>query len=253
MKAKTGLILILLLLLVQPTTAGPGRAAASRPITKELLCQNLYIGEVFRSGFIYIEPFAADRAAGEQAIRGIDYPERITFYPCRQVEQLRFFEAWSRATFNTYVPDIEAGSRYFSQPLSKPKQVGLRYRTHRPPARPQLGVAFFNLEVTRVDYTVTGMKRPYSEQEYREAQNRMKNDREIKASERTLDVMRLNDTIAGAKQLAIFYFNGTQLAVRISEYSTHNFEAAAAVYVMDVLRDGQTVKTQERYIWDGPY
>jgi hypothetical protein len=253
MKAKTGFILVLLLLLVQAAAAGPGRAAASRPITKELLCQNLYIGEVFRSGFIYIEPFAADRAAGEQAIRGLDYPERITFYPCRQVEQLRFFEAWSRATFNAYVPDTEAGSRYFSQPLSKPKQVGLRYRTHRPPARPQLGVAFFNLEVSQVDYTVAGQKRPYSDQEYRDAQNRVKNDRELNAAERTLDVIGLNDTIAGAKQLAVFYFNGTPLAVRLSEYSTHNFESAATVYVADVLRDGRAVKTQERYIWDGPY
>ena len=78
--------------------------------------KNLYIGEIFKSGFAYIEPFNVDRDAfGNKPVEVTNYPEVIKIYPI--VKNINnFFDAVFNAKFNSYVPNIESeDSIYFYQ------------------------------------------------------------------------------------------------------------------------------------------
>jgi hypothetical protein len=223
-----------------------------KPITIENLYASLYIGEALHSGFIYIEPFGIDRDTEGKELKFIDHPDSIIFYPCHTSNQGVVYHAAFDSLFHAYVPDTEEESEYFSQPFSKPAQYGLRYKTGVPPKKSATGVVLFQPGISNIDHDVDGKKRPYSDTEYRTAQNEIKKDKEIKESDRTLGYIGLENTIVGATQIMVIHFTETRLTLRISEYETHGFEYTAAVYVLDVLQDGTVVKTLQKHNWDGP-
>jgi hypothetical protein len=253
MQRKMIIGLLIFVGLVKAAMPGYGAGEAREAVTAESIYKNLYIGEVLGSGFIYIEPFAADRETVGKAVNFSGYPKRIKFYPLDQDQRVKFYEASFESVFQTYVPKIEESGIYFSQPFSQPEQSGLRYKTHLPPKKTQSGIAFFDLELLKIDYRVKGKKRPYSNLEYQRAQEELKKDQEIEESDRTLQFMKLDNTIIGAKQILTGHCHDTQLTIRLSKYLTHTSEYAAEVYVFDVLKDNKVIKTYEKHNWDGPY
>ena len=251
MKRKITAVLLVVLGVMQFTTVGYG-AKESEPVTDERLYEDLYIGEVFKSGFLYIEPFGIDRDTVGKTSDFSGYPKRIKFYSCKKDNRVRFFDASFDSVFKTYVPDREEGSNYFLQPFSQPEQCGLRYKTDFLPPKTELGIALFNLDISEIEYR-SGVKRSYSDVEYARAQNQVKKDHEIEESDRTLRFMNIEDTIVGAKQILIIHFNDAELTMRLSQYFTLNFENTATVYVVDILKNGNVIKTYEKHNWDGPY
>jgi len=212
--------------------------------------KNLYIGEAFKSGFVYIEPFSIERGTYNKEIEFNDYFNVTKFYP---LEKSDFFDVTLDTQFKTYVPNDEDESRYFLQPFSQPDQYGLRYKTNEVIDKPLFGIVAFNHELTNRDLSVNGEKRPYSEGELNDALNEVKMDSEIKESDRTLSYIDLDATIIGAQQICTFYIKDMKLEMMLSTYNTHGTEYAGTVYVVDIIKDGQVVKTYKKYNWDGPY
>ncbi len=223
----------------------------------DFIYKNLYIGEIFKSGSAYLEPFNVDREAYsvEQPIEIKNYPKVIKVYPVVKNANI-FYNAVFNAKFYGYVPDAEENSFYFYQGFSKSYQPGLQYsglqyKLNTFPNDVALVIALFNQEIKSVDFSVKDSKRPYSQIEYDDAVDRVKKD--STRSEGTLANIDLDDTIVGAKLLALYGLEGTDIKLLLSQYRTHGFEYAADVYVIDFIKDGKVIQTYQKYNWDGPY
>lgn len=249
---KKIIILSIIIVILNFTKIGYA-AKVNKPISIENLYKNLYIGEIFNTGFIYIEPFSVDRKAASQTTEFSSYPNKVSFVPCYKDNRKKFYDATFDSVFKIYVPNTEKDSNYFLQPYSETVQCGLRYKTSFLSENTKLGIASFYNNISNIDYEVEGKKRSFSDLEYQRAKNEVIEDQKIKESERTLSFISLEDTIVGAKQILIIHFNDNPYKIRLSKYSTHGFEYVAIVYVLDILKDGKVVKTYEKYNWDGPY
>ncbi len=233
---------------------GYGAAEESEPLTAESLYKNFYIGEVLSSGYIYIEPFAVDRKPGNKPIVFSGYPKQIKFYPFEGDPQAKFYEASFDSVFKTNVPSIEEESRYFLEELSQLQQFGLRYKTKSPPQETKMGITFFGTELSKIDYQVNGEKRPYSNLEYQRIRSELLKDPDaVKVKVGTTQKVNMDDTMVAAEQILVGYFSDRRFSMRLSLYFTHTSKYAAKVYVLDILKDNQVIKTYEKHNWDGPY
>lgn len=215
--------------------------------------KNLYIGEIFTSGYAYIEPFSRDRSINNEAIELNNYPQTITIYPIEESQTNINYQGIFDKKFNNYVPKDEESSKYFVQAFSKPKQFGLCYKLNSVPTETKIGVAFLKeYLVTNNDSSVNGNKRTYTETEYKEALNEVNKDNETN-EDRTLSNIDLDNTIIGAKQMCKLRIEEFEIDLLISKYNTHGVEYAADVYVIDFIKDGKIIKTYQKYNWDGPY
>jgi len=217
------------------------------------LYNNLYIGEIFKSGFAYIEPFNIDRGPfREDPITITDFPKVTKIYPVGKSAS-DSYDAVFNSTFYSYIPDTEEDSSYFFQGFSTPQQSGLQYKLNTNPNETALVIALFNQEIESIDYGVVG-KRPYSQVEYDKAVDEIKSSgNDPMYNSEIFSPKDLNDTIIGAKQLALFSFKNTNSKLLLSEYRTHGFEYASDVYVVDFIKDGKVIQTYEKYNSDGPY
>ncbi len=233
---------------------GYGTAKENEPLAAESLYRNLYIGEVLSSGYIYIEPFAVDRKSGNKPITFSGYPKQIKFYPCEGDQQVKGYEASFDSVFKTYVPSIEEESRYFMEELSQPEEFGLRYKSNSAPKETEMGIAFFGAELFKIDYQVNGKKRPYSNLEYQRIKSELLKDPDaVKVKVGTTQKVNMDDTMIAAEQILVGYFSDQRFSMRLSLYFTHTSKYAAKVYVLDILKDNQVIKTYEKHNWDGPY
>lgn len=174
--------------------------AASDNISEiESIYKKLYIGEMYESGYIYIEPFSVERNILNKKIN-FDYnPKDIKFYPFSGRNDC--IPARFDSIFSTYVPESEENSSYFIQPFSEPDQFGLRYIQLNKQNYSQFGVSLLDHEITRIVMSGENKKRPYSKDEYDKALSLIEKDKEIDKSDRTLDYISLDNTIIGAQQI----------------------------------------------------
>lgn len=217
----------------------------------ESIYKKLYIGEMYETGYIYIEPFSVERNIINKKINFDYYPKDILFYPFSGGNDslLASFDSF----FSTYVPGIEENSSYFLQAFSEPDQYGLRYKLSNKQNVSQIGVSLFDHEITKIVMSDENKKRSYSQNEYDKALSLIEKDKKIDKSDRTLDYISLDNTIVGAQQICRISIKDTQYELLISKYLTHGFEYVAEVYVADFIQDGKVIKTYEKYNWDGPY
>lgn len=213
--------------------------------------KNLYIGELFKIGYLYIEPFSSNRNTVNQETVIANYSNEIEFYPIE--EDNIVYGALFDSKFNAYIPKTETESKYFNQPFSQPNQFGLKYKLDPNPQKSLMGIALFNHIIVKSDFTVKGQKRQSSEAELSEALKEIDKDKEVKPEDRTLQPITLDNTIAGAEQICLFTLGDIKMNMLLSKYNTHDFEYAADVYVIDFIKDGQIIQTYKKFNWDGPY
>lgn len=212
---------------------------------------SLYMGEAFPSGYVYLEPFCLDRETFNEESYISSHPDTIVFLGL-EAENTAYTASYDDK-FGLYVPEKEPDSTYFSQAFSAPVQYGLRYKLKELPGDTLQGVALFGWDITKIDCSVKGEPRPYSDKEYQEAQALVAKDQGVSAQDRTLDYITLDNTLTGAKKLCRIYLQDKETELLISEYNTHDAEYAAHVYVLDIIKDGKQIRSFEKYNWDGPY
>ncbi len=218
----------------------------------DTIYRSLYIGELFESGYIYMEPFSVKRDTLNDKINFDKYPTSINFYSFSREPDI-CFSAKFDSIFSCYVPAREESSSYFIQAFSEPEQYGLRYKLQTATDKSLTGIALFGYEISNNTLDNQGEKRPYSREEYTSALSLIKKDKAIPGADRTLDFISMDDTIAGAEQICRIVIKDNPYEILLSKYSTHTFEYAANVYVADFIKGGEVVKTYEKYSWDGPY
>lgn len=217
----------------------------------ESLYKNLYIGEMLESGYIYIEPFNADRKTVNEAIVPADYPAAIKFYSVENGDSS--FNASFDSSFDYYVPQQEENSIYFTQPFSQPKQYGLKYKLDEASDKAAIGLAVFDHEISGVDCSIAGNKRSCSQEEYDNAMKAVDEDKKVPEGSRTLSNIGMDNTIVGAQLMCSVKIKDSNIDMILSKYFTHDTEYAAQVYVIDFVKDGKVIKTYEKHNWDGPY
>ncbi len=208
---------------------------------------DFYIGEAFKSGFIYIEPFKIQRTSYYDGIKINDYPNIIEFYT---IEKENVYNPVFYSESNIYIPSVEEESKYYWQgSFVEPEQSTLRYISSTQIKETLVGVTFFNHEVSDIDFSNSGKNRNYSKTEYSKALEEVKKGIEDKKNlEGTLREITIDDTIVGAKQICIISIKGTNLKMILSKYLFIGFESTADVYVIDLINpEGKTIKTFEKY------
>ncbi len=225
-------------------------AAPDEEITMSIY-NNVYLGEAFNSGYVYLEPFCLDRETYNEESYISGHPDTIRFVSLGEGNTV--YTGTYDDKFGMYVPEKEQNSVYYSQEFSKPMQYGLRYKLQEIPSDSIMGLTVFDYAVENCDTGIKGKARTYSDEEYQEAQALLKKDHEIAAENRTLDYITLDNTIAGAKQLCRISFRDNGIELLLSVYNTHDAEYAARVYVLDIIKDGAIIRTFQKYNWDGPY
>jgi hypothetical protein len=155
----------------------------------------------------------------------------------------------------TYIGAAEKGSRYFRYPFSKPRQDALLYTVaRRRPDTPLMVVSVNRHKIAKVVYFDDSEKRAYSRAEYEAALAQIGKDHEHKdryAS--TLAQISRADAILDARKIALFRLKHVAYDLWLSVYHTHKKEYAATVYVIDIIKNGETVYTKEKHNFDGPY
>lgn len=154
----------------------------------DAIYKKLYIGEIFTSGDIYIEPFSIDRNVLNEEIEFSDYPNTIQFYLIED-SGTNTYSAVYDSQFSLYLPEKEEESLFFSQGFSSPIQYGLCYRSNELPSKASIGISLFDYEIAESNFSVKGEKRPYTESEYKAALAKVKEDQEIEDSLRILEAL----------------------------------------------------------------
>lgn len=228
-----------------------GNTEQDADVIAEALYKNLYIGETLESGYIYIEPFNADRKTVNEAVAPANYPDAIKFYSVENGDSS--FSASFDSSFDYYVPQQEESSIYFTQSFSQPKQYGLKYKLDKAPDKAAIGLAVFEHEISGVDCSIAGNKRSCSQEEYDNAVKAVAQDKAVPEGSRTLSNIEMDNTIVGAQLMCSVKIKDSNVDMILSKYFTHDTEYAAQVYVIDFVKDGKVVKTYEKHNWDGPY
>ncbi|OPX43412.1 hypothetical protein CLHUN_27570 [Ruminiclostridium hungatei] len=218
----------------------------------EAIYRSLYIGELFESGYIYLEPFSTKRDVFNEKINLDKYPLSIKFYSFLSGSD-SCFAAQFDSIFSYYVPAREESSSYFLQAFSEPEQHGLRYKLQANTDESLVGITLSGYEISNNTISNQGRKRPYSPEEHKKALSLIEKDKEIPGPDRTLDFISLENTIAGAEQICLLGIKDTPYEVLFSKYFAHTSEYTANVYVADFIKGGEVAKTYEKYNWDGPY
>lgn len=210
------------------------------------LYEDLYIGEAYISGFAYIEPFQVDRTSYYDGCNFRNYPEKITI---NTLINDTFITADFDSESNVYVPSVEEDSKYYWQGFSEQEQTTLRYKFDAKIDEPIIGIAFFNHEVSGMDFSQNGKERNYSEIEYSKAIEEVeKCNQDRKDLGGTLREMTIEDTIVGAKQICSIRIKGTDMKILLSKYFSIGFESTADVYVADFINSkGEITSTFEKY------
>ena len=156
---------------------------------------------------------------------------------------------------DTYIGKTEENSRYFNHPFSKPRQDALLYTVEQETTDVPMTVVSFNkYQIEKVIYFGSSDMREYSPQEYEAAMEYMRDDHEQKDEyDSTLSKIRTENTILGARKIALCQIKNVDYDVLLSVYETHGFEYASTVYVIDFIRNGTVILTKEKWNTDGPY
>ncbi|MFC1483166.1 hypothetical protein ACFL56_02785 [Candidatus Margulisiibacteriota bacterium] len=213
--------------------------------------KKIFIGEIYKSEYIYIEPFNKNRDIDNEPFEISEYSNNIKFYTIEKKQPVYNANYVDHVDF--YIPEKETNSKYFVQSFSKPKQYTLKYKSDTAPGETLLGITIQGMEIANIDYSVNGQKRDYAKAEYKKALEQVQNDGKIKEEDRTLRYITIEDTIIGAKKICLINIKDSDMKILVSKYNTHGFEYAAKVYVIDIIKGKKVIKTLQKCNWDGPY
>jgi hypothetical protein len=216
----------------------------------DVLFKDLYIGEAYQSGFLYLEPFKADRGVGYEKITFEDYSDEINFYTINGRDNV--YNANFDGESDAYIPSAEDGGLYYWQGArGEDAQYTLRYKTDSEVKEPYVGGAFMSHEIDGVDFSDMGKLRPYTEEEYTKAYLELKEDNiEKEASGSAFRDRTIDESIIGAVQLCLIRVKNTDVKIRLSKYFYYDTDNTADVYVVDFINDyGIVVKTYEKHNW----
>lgn len=211
------------------------------------LFKNLFIGEMNKSGFVYIEPFRVNRGAGGTGeLKYKNYPSSIQFYSID--DECSIFTAIFDSESNIYIPSIEEGSLFYNQGFDESNQSVLCYKTSVIPDDELVGITVFNYEIENIDFSIRGNERVYIESEYNDSLINVNETNKINGSdEGILREITLDDTIIGAKQVCLISIKDVDIKILLSKYMTVGYESTADVYVIDFIKDGKVIQTIEKY------
>ncbi len=238
---------------------GPSGVSGVSGITIKSILSNVFIGEAFSSGAIYIEPFTNDwyDFKGDHTIANA--PAQISYFIIGENGENGEKIGYSRQArysefIHVYVPGIETQSDYFSAPFSETPQAVLKYRaetkTETGPEQPALVIAFFNHEGVSVDCSIRGLQRKANETETDLSNETIETDQ--KNENRTLDYIQSENTILGAKYLCLVRLD-PEFTLKLSVYLKHGREYAGNAYVLDIFQNEKLVQSIEKWNYDGPY
>ncbi|MHB8063570.1 MAG: hypothetical protein ACYDG2_13215 [Ruminiclostridium sp.] len=215
----------------------------------ESLYKNFYIGEAYKSGFVYIEPFRIERTSQNKEMQFDNYPKSVEFYTIENKNNI--YTAVFNSESSVYIPSIEEDSSYHWQGFSEPQQFVLRYKTSAKIDKTSIGIIFFNHKINNVNFGCNGKNRIYSKNEYIDALDEVKKGKENRSElEGSLREINIDDTIVGAKQLCLISIKGTNIKMLLSKYMHMGFENTADVYVVDFINDsGNVIQTYRKYNW----
>ena len=220
------------------------------------LYQNILIGELFPSGNVYLERISLDSGFdNEQHLEGFDYSKEIEIYPIKKTKWASVKASFSRLIKATYIGETEKNSKYFKYPFSQSRQDALLYKVQKKITdTPMMVISINNYEIEKIIYSGCSEKREYSHAEYEAVMKYIRDDHELKDKyDSTLRKITEADTILNARKIAIFRIKNADYDVLLSVYDTHGIEYAATVYVIDFIKNGETILTKEKYNIDGPY
>jgi hypothetical protein len=216
-----------------------------KDVSIESLYDNLYIGEVFESGYAYIEPFKYDRFPFYEPVDFQDYSDSISFYSIGSSNNYKLmFDSES----NSYIPSKEESQYFWQASEGESDQYTLCYQTEDEVKEPSIGITFMNYEITNVDYTNQGDERIYSDEEYNDAVADLEKSNEERSElDGTLSERTLEDSIVGAKQICRIRLEDSNYEILLSKYFYLGFESTADVYVIDFLdAEGNVIQTMEK-------
>jgi hypothetical protein len=214
----------------------------------DAIYNDFYIGEIYESGFAYIEQFEKDRTPFYGAFTYENYPDSIIFYTIDGSGYI--YNSIYDSESNDYIPLIEEDAQYYTQgEFGESEQYTLRYKSSDDIKLPSIGIALFNYDVNNIDFSNMGKKRLYSESEYDRAlvdvEQSLEDREKIEGTfrERTID-----DSIIGAEQICTINFEDTKLKIVLSKYFFLGVESTADVYVIDFIdEEGNIIETVEKY------
>lgn len=211
-----------------------------------LLYEDLYIGELNKSGFVYIEPFSVSRGCCTEEVNYKNYPSSIEFYIIEDEGNIYTAEFDSESF--SYIPSVEEGSHFYWQGFAESEQFTLRYKSSVVTDKAIVGITFFNYEIENIDFSIRGNERVYSESEYNVAFARVEEVNEINGTDKGfLREITLDDTIVGSKQICLISIKDNDIKILLSKYMTIGVESIANVYVIDFIKDGKVIQTFEKY------
>lgn len=225
-----------------PTT----NVTAKNLSTAESLYQNLFIGESLISGFAYLEPFKADEWGNSDEAQFENHPDSINFFSIDNAGVV--YQAKFNAMLNIYVPTIEETDKFFYHGSNEDAQRTLQYKINDPVKEYTMGIALFNYEIAKIDFSCKGYKRKYSDSEYKASALHVQQqlDDISAAGGGVLRDITIEDTIVGAKQICTINVKKSTVTMRLSEYMSIGFESFAHVYVVDFVdNNGNVIKTNE--------
>jgi len=212
----------------------------------DLLYKSLYIGELNKSGFVYIEPFSVSRGCCTEEIDYENYPSSIEFYIIENDGNIYTAEFDSKSI--SYIPNVEEGSHFYWQGFAESEQFTLRYKSSVVTDKAIVGITLFNYGIENIDFSIRGNERVYSEGEYNNSLARVEEVNEINGTdEGFLREITLEDTIVGSKQICLISIKDNDIKILLSKYMAIGVESIANVYVIDFIKDGKVIQTFEKY------
>jgi len=216
----------------------------------EELHQNIYIGEIFPSGSLYVEKITSEQLICGKPVEDKNRQSNIEFFVLNTAPKTVSAKAKFFTSYCGYLPKSEESSVYFSQPFSEPRLALLHYQSSAKPEKTSFLISIFHNQVQDIDQSLKGQKRPYSKEEYKKVQKELNN--ETGEEDRILEKPTLENTIVGAKVICLIQLKNSNLQIRLSKYIRVGMEYVAQVYVTDYLINNKIVKTYEKENWDGP-
>jgi len=220
------------------------------------LYHNILIGELFPSGNVYLERFSLDGGYdNQQHFEGLNYSREIAIYPLKKAKWASASGSFGRLIKETYIGETEKTSKYFKHPFSEPRQDALLYKVEKKITdTPMTVVSINNYEIEKMIYFGGSDIREYSDIDYKAAMKHIRCDHERKDKYgSTLTKITKANTILNARKIALLRIKQVDYDVLLSVYNTHGVEYASTVYVIDFIKNGKIILTNEKYNIDGPY
>ncbi len=216
---------------------------------------DMLIGEILPTGRVYLELFSKSGGFDNfQRFHDFDYQRKFKIYPIEKMDITYFDATFAAIIKEKYIGGIEADSRYFSNPFSKPKQDALLYLTNDKPSKVSTCISFNKYQVNKVIYFYGNDKRKYSREEYKTAMKFMKDvNKRIKKAGGPLASITKDYTILNATKKMLISIENIECDILLSIYVTHGFEYVTTVYVIDFILNGKVILTKVKYNYDGPY